>query len=415
MKILQINNFHYLFSGTERYYFDLSELLEKRGNKVAFFSVKNPKNTRTNWNKYFLEYISYKNPGLSSIPAILSRFVYSVEARRKIGYLIDNFKPDIAHIHTIDLYISPSIILELKKRHIPIVYTLHNYQLLAPTSGSLFHNGKICEITKPHSYYKAIFHKCIRNSYRASAAYVIKQYMHHILGVFNHIDIFLAPSNFIRNKFIEYGFNQKKIVRIPNFTQYQQNYSESSSLGKYILYFGRLSREKGLETLIEVMRELPDIKLKLVGSGPLLRDLLHKKSTYKLKNVEFIPQMNGSVLKFFIRKCRFSVLPSMWYEVFPMAILESFACGKTVIASNIGGIPELVHDKRTGLLFEPGNVRDLTKKISFLWSNVRLLVKLEQTAYEYINQNYSQEMHYEKIHNVYTRLIEIGKTGGSMS
>src|SRR3989344_3962614 len=177
MKILQINKFFYVRGGTSRYFFEVSSLLKSHGHEIAFFSMLDKHNFKSNWSKYFVSNISFDKIKFYQYPQIILRTLYSIEARKKITLLLDNFKPDIAHIHSIYHQISPSILLELKKRNIPIVQTLHDYHLISPNH-TLFHNGRICEITKKRNYWKAIFHRCVKQSYSASFLESVEQYLH---------------------------------------------------------------------------------------------------------------------------------------------------------------------------------------------------------------------------------------------
>jgi len=404
MKILQVQKFLYIHGGVERYCFALSTLLKNHKHKLAYFAVLHSANPKNSWEKYFVSYISFQKINPRSSPKNFLRMIYSVEARNKISQLLNDFRLDIVHLHQIYHHISPSILVEIRKRKIPLVMTVHDYHLISPNY-NLFHGGKICEITKPNLFFRTIFHKCVKNSYLASFAEVTEKYIHYWLGwERNYIDYFIAPSLFMKNKLLEYGLPKEKIIHLPHFID-ASGYKPNYSFGDYLLYFGRLSPEKGLEVLIGAMRSLPKIKLKIAGRGNIDYEEKLKALSSKLKNIEFVGFQDGDKLKKLIANSRFTILPSVWYENEPMSILESFASGKTVIASNIGGIPEIVKDGYNGFLFKPGNVEDCREKIIKLWDNPLLCQRLDKNARNYVEKNFGQEEHYRKLMRIYRRAI----------
>ena len=397
MHILQINKFYHIVGGVEQYFFNLSKLLQSKGHKIAYFSVLDRLNKKTAWSKFFRSNISLDRIDLKNLPKIMGGIFYSIETRNKISILSDNFQPDLVHIHNIYHHISPSILLEIKRRNIPIVMTVHDYHLISPNY-HMFHNNNICEITKTNNFYKAIFHKCVKDSYLASLIEAIEKYISYILGwEKNYIDYFIVPSKFLRKKLIEYGFPSSKIIHLSHFIDFRE-YKLQFESGNYILYFGRLSPEKGINYLIGAMKLLPKVKLIIAGKGD-------EEYESERENVKFVGFKEGSALKKLIANSRFTVLPSLWYEVAPISILESFASGQPVIASNIGGIPEVIKNGQTGYLFEPGNMADLVDKINKLWNNPMLCQKLGKHAREYVKKHFGQEEHYEKLMRIYKKVI----------
>lgn len=407
MRILQINKFHYIEGGTERYYWELSNLLKKKGHEVAFFSMHDQRNFPTKWSKYFVDFLSFRDVNYKDSIKIASRMIYSLEAKKRINQLLNQFHPNVVHIHNIYNHISPSILPEIKRRNIPIIQTVHDYHMLAPNR-HLFHNGKICEITKKDQYFRAIFHKCIKNSYTASLLTVFTMYIHKILGLYTkYIDYYITPSNFLKKLMISYNYNPKNIIVLPYLTNFiKRSLSHTNSNNKYILYFGRLSSEKGLKFLIEVMRKIPYISLYIVGEGPELSVIQNKIREYNLKNIKLLGYLSGSRLERVIASSCFTITPSIWYENYPNSILESFAYGKPIIASDIGGIPELVRNNETGFLFIPNNVNDCIKKILTLWNNSKLVRQMGQNALKFAQEKFNAEDHYKKIIGIYNNLIE---------
>ena len=252
MRILLINSHHKILGGSERYYLNLSNLLKSRGHKVAHFSMLDRGNFPTKWSKYFVSHINLtKNTPKDFIRKIF-RMPYSFEAKNKINILLDKFRPDIVHINNIYYYISPSILGEIKKRGIPIVQTVHDYQLISPNT-ILFYNGKVCEVTKKDRYYKALENRW-RKPYVATIMSVITIYIQYFFKFFEkNVDYFITPSIFMKNKLLEYGFKTKNIVHLPNFTNFssfKSKFTKKLITNRYVLFFGRLDEPKGVLFLL---------------------------------------------------------------------------------------------------------------------------------------------------------------------
>lgn len=412
MHILQINKFYHIVGGVDRYFFEVSELLEEKGHKLAYFSMEDKNNKPSKWSKYFISNLSFERVNLKNGLRVIGRMVYSVEARRRIAQLLDVFHPDIAHIHNIYHQISPSILLELKKRKIPIVHTVGDYHLISPHHNNLFHNGKICEISKISRFYNTVIHRCVKNSYFASFAEALEQYIHQLFGFYTRtVDYFIAPSKFYAGLLKEYRIPEEKIIVLSYFVdcnKFKANYSS----GDYVLYFGRLYPEKGVMFLLNVMKQLPHIRFKIVGKGPEGNKLLNKVKSNKLKNVEIILRfIEDKELKSLVERSRFTVFPSQSYEAFGISLLESYANGKPVVASKIGALPEIVKVGKTGFLFKSGNINDCVQKINKLWNNPNLCREMGRNAREYVEKNFGPEEHYKKLMGIYE--MAIGKHGRS--
>ena len=404
MRILYINKNFRLVGGVERYFFDLANLMKEKGHKVSFFSMTEDHNISSARNKYFLRPVSFDDKTVPGRIRYMSRIFYSPEARKKITLILKKFSPDIVHIHDIYHQISPSVLLEIAKRNIPMVQTLGNYHLISPNY-NMYHDGAVCEITRRNKYYNAFFHRCVKNSYMASFIEVAEKYFHNAFGwEKNLISKFIVPSQFLRNKLMDYGIDPEKIITIPHFVTKTKGIKKRP--GSYILYFGRLTEEKGLLFLINVMEKLPGIQLKITGRGPLREELEKMVRKNRIKNVIFTGFKQGRNLTDIISGSRFTILPSLWYEVFGLSILESFACNKTVLASKTGGIPEVVKDGYNGLLFDPGNMEECKGKILKLWRNAKLRERLEENALRDARMRFSEDKHYGIMIKLYQEVIK---------
>lgn len=408
MKILQINKFYYYRDGTSRYFLNLSDLMTKNGHRIYSFSMHHPHNKYSNQSSNFVSNISFGKDNYINPIKVVQRMFFSSEARRKMKLLLDTYKVDIAHIHNIYHHISPSILIELKKRKIPIVMNVGDYHLISPCY-NLFHNGKICEATKPNKYYKALFHRYVNNSFLATMAEVVEKYFHKILiNEENIIDLFITPTKFMKKKLIEYKFSENKVTVLPHFINYKK-YLPQYNPGDYIIYFGGLYEHKGLNLLLEVINDLPLITFYIVGTGTLKEELMTRIIKNKIKNVKLLGYLKDTRLKNLIMNSRFTIVPSIWYEGFGLVILEAYACGKPVIASRIGGIPEVIKDGKSGLLFEPGNIDDCKNKILKLWNNPKLVSKMGIYARKLVETNFNPEDHYQKIMKIYKMAIKNNK------
>jgi len=362
MKILQINKFFYMKGGSERHFFAVSDLLRQNGHEVLEFSMNDRRNRPSAYSDFFIGEINYSRSLLSNI----FKFLYNFEASRKLAKLIKQEKPEVAHLHNIYHQLSPSIIHTLKKHKIPMILTLHDYKVICPNY-QLFNKGEICERCKGGKYYNCFSGSCIKNAHEKSLLGALEAYLHRdVLKSYDLIDKFIAPSNFIKDKFVEFGIDGDRIEVIENFTEMMPD-SSARATDDYLLFFGRLSKEKGVNVLLDAMHEIDDVKLKIAGDGPDKINYQLKIKNYKLGGrIEFVGEKSGDELNELVRRAKAIIVPSVWYENMPMNILEAVAMGKVVIASRVGGIPEIIEDKENGFLFRMGDADDLAMKIDEL-------------------------------------------------
>lgn len=409
-KILLVNNYYYYRGGDCTYLFNLKHVLEGRGHNVIVFSMHHPQNLDSSWSKYFVKYINYdeevKKITLKSAVRVATRTIFFFNAKKRIDKLIREEKPDIAHLQNIHHHITPSILYALKKNKIPVIWTLHDYQLICANISLLAH-GKICERCKKHKYYWPIIVRCKKGSLAASLMSAIEIVMHHIMNIDKLVAGYIAPSNFVRNKFAEFGFDKNKIEYIPHFVNSGVIIETSDQQSDYYLFVGRITEEKGLKTLIDAAISVNVSALKIVGSGPLLDNITgYVKSNDKNQIVEFLGHKEREELFDIIKKCKFLVIPSGWYEISGLVILEAFACGKPVIGSRIGGIPELVKDNETGFTFEMGNSEDLSLKIEYMLNNPNEVVRMGKNARKFVEKELSPEQYYENLMAIYKKISQ---------
>lgn len=403
MKILLVNKFHYLKGGSEKYYFELGKLLKENGHEVAFFSMKDEKNIKTDCKEYFVEPIDL-NTG-SKLKAL--DVIYSKENEKKMEEALEDFKPDIVHINNFQRQLSASIIKPIKKRKIPIVFTAHDVQAICPAIVMLDSNKEICEKCMHGKYINCIKNKCIKDSNLKSILGAIEGKYYRNKKIYTKkIDKIITPSEFYRTKLIEDGIGQDKIVALHNFIDIDE-YNVPREDEGYALYIGRLSKEKGIFNLIKAISNLEEGKLRIAGDGPEKEAIIQFVHENHLEDrIKLLGFVDKNEIKEQIRKCRFVVVPSIWYENCPYSVMETLAIGKPVIGADIGGIPELVQNQYTGITYKFDDIEELSLNMDVLFSDEELARRLGDNAKEQAKKLYTKKVYYDKILKIYTDLIK---------
>ena len=404
MKILQINKYHYIKGGADRVYFNTSKLLEDNQNEVLFFSTENPDNMITQYSEYFIPSIDNRQSSQLQKIRGIADYIYSKKAYIKLDELINYYKPDIAHLHLFYGGLSASILKSLKKNNIPIVQSVHDYRLLCPANAFLDSENHICEKCINKSYYQCSLNKCLEKNFFYSSILSLEAYIRkYLIDPLDYIDHFIFVSNFARQKHLEYDNRFKdKSTQLYNFTDIQDQLSTSSN-ENYFLYFGRLSKEKGLLTLLDAFEKI-NYKLKIAGTGPLHNEVVNYVK--RNSNIEFLGLMSGIYLTKLIKGSSFIIVPSEWYENNPMTIIEAYANGIPVIGARIGGIPEIIVDKQTGFLFESRDLSDLIKTISLAKELSQSdYVEMSESARIFAEQNFSSKAHYARLMQIYSQVL----------
>ena len=392
---------------------NLLKLYQQKGHVVIPFSMKDEKNYPTPYEKYFVEHIDYKElnrrKSFTNSIRVLRRSIYSRESREKLKQLLKEVKIDIAHLHNLGPQITPSIVLLLKEYQIPIIWTMHDYGLVCPNS-TFVSNGKVCEKCKGGKYYQCTLNKCKKNSYRASLVASLRSYILDLLNVQKCIDVFICPSNFLMEKFLEYGFDQERLVHMYNPYDLSEtgemNTNDDVPYSNYILYVGRIEKVKGVFSLLKAFQNIKNVDLVIIGSGEeetACRDFIRSNN---LSNVHFPGHMGKGAVFSFIWKSLFTVCPSECYENLPYSVVEAMLLGKPVIGSDMGGIPELVRDGYTGLTFKSGDITELKEKIENLTSDKERLQEYGDNARKHVTQMVNFEAHYQKMEIIFDKLME---------
>lgn len=371
MKILMVNKFLYLNGGSETYVMKIGNYLKSQGHEVEYFGMEHEKRIVSNSAESYTSNIDFHS---SKLQRWLYPFkiIYSIEARKKIRMVLDSFQPDVVHLNNFNFQLTPSIIYEIKKYEkqmkvkVRIVFTAHDYQLVCPNH--MMNNPitkKNCDKCLKGKFNNCIKGKCIHGSILRSIFGAMEGYLYKVLRTYRFLDVIICPSQFLAEKINSNLLFINKTMVIHNFIDKVE--WKPVNKEEYVLYFGRFSEEKGIKLLIDVCRLLPNILFLFAGSGPL------ENYIKGVENIKVVGFKTGKELELLIRKARFSIYPSQWYENCPFSVMESQMYGTPVLGADIGGIPELIELNKTGELFISTDANQLKKKIEQLWSNKELI------------------------------------------
>lgn len=330
-------------------------------------------------------------------------YVWSDETYNKILKKTYGRSFDVAHIHSLHPQISPSVYSACQDAKIPVVHTLHNYRYLCP-GALLQRNNKTCELCIGRMPYFSLFFKCYRNSFSATSAVASMIAYNRFIRTFDKlVNRYIVLTNFAKSRFVAGGFSADKIEVKPNFLPNPPLVSTDRQ--GYAIFVGRLSQEKGVQTLLHAWRNIHGFHLKIAGEGPLRPELELLSASLKL-DVEFLGTVSSQQVLKLVGEAMFQIVPSEWYEGFPMVILEAYACGTPVIASRIGSLEEVVLNGKTGFHFEPGDPNDLARMVLKFQANPELARSMGETAREEFDKKYTAERNFSMLMDIYARARE---------
>lgn len=383
MKILMVNKFLYPNGGSETYLFETGKQLQRMGHEVQYFGMEHEGRIVGNRAESYTSGMDFHSGKLAKLSYPV-RIIYSAEARRKIRRVLDDLQPEVVHLNNFNFQLTPSILMEIEKyrkqtgRTVRILYTAHDYQLICPN-----HMMRIpatdenCERCLEKGFWQCAAHRCIHNSRIRSVLGSMEGSLYRGLGTYRYLDCLICPSRFMKEKLDHNPVFREKTVVMHNFVENgASGASQMPQKKEYVLYFGRFAQEKGIRTLLNACRRLPEIPFIFAGNGPLETEV---NAAENVTNVGF---QTGDALKKLIAEAAFSIYPSEWYENCPFSVMESISYGTPVIGADIGGIPELVEQGRTGELFQSGDVDDLCDKMWKLWNDRELLKEYTEKCRE---------------------------------
>ena len=384
MKVLQVHNYYQYPGGEDAVVKYEYELLTANNDKVIQYIRKNKE----------IENYSLLQKGRLLFETSCSKRTYN-----EISEIIKKEKPDICHVHNTLPLVSPSIYYACKDLNINVVQTLHNYRLLC-SNAYFFKAGKICEECLVKSLYHSVKYGCYRDSKLQTFALARSIEKNKKWGTWqNKIDKYIALTEFSKNKFIKGGLPKEKLIVKPNFIFIDPGFDYNTQ--NHFLFAGRLDVTKGIEVILEANKNvIKNAKIFIAGNGTF------KNKVISVFHKNYFGQLNHNELIKFIKDSIALIFPSIWYEGMPMTIIESFACGKPVIASKLGSMAEMIDDGKTGLLFEVGNSEDLAKKINWASEHPVEMKQMGMNARKEYEEKYTAEKNYEILMSIYNAVLK---------
>lgn len=371
---------------------------------VAYFTPLD-KGINSKWKSYFPKTHDYSKNNIFKGALNIKRLIYNKTTKTNFERLVNDFKPDLVHVFSVHIRLTPSFFEICEKRNIPIIMSCNDYKHICPNY-KLYQNNKLCESCKGGKFYNATLKRCSKNSLKYSLASTLEAYIHNHMGIYKKkIKLFLFASNFMAKKTKEFWEDtpyEWDILKNP--FKSSSNHLEPS-YDDYILYFGRLIEEKGVDILIKAMEFCPNIKLKIIGAGPQEEELKSITRNLKLKNVEFLGPKWGDDLNQVLSKCLFVVVPSLWHENFPYVIIQSFDYAKAVVGTNRGGIPEMLKNEEFGFIYDAKNHLELSRKINFAYKNKSMIIKMGKNAKRHVHKNFNDKVFYSELKRVYSKAL----------
>ncbi len=389
MKILIVHNSYQQPGGEDVVFEQETQMLRNAGHDVITYCRSNHE---------IKEY-----SGLQRL-ALIPQTIWATDSRRDFAALLDEQKPNIVHVHNTFIMISPSIFSACEERGIPVVHTLHNYRLLCP-AGTFYRSGHVCEECVEHSLWRSVRYGCYHDSRVTTAVVASMIAVHRGLNTWKHPSHFyIALSQFARTKFVDAGLPADRIFVKPNFMDHDPG--APTDKDDYAVFVGRLSPEKHVNTLLKAWQKgKAHFPLIILGGGPQFHELQESARRKGLDGVRFMGYQPRQDVIPTIRKARFLVFSSEWYENFPVTIVEAFACGTPVICSRLGAMQEIVSDGRTGLHFNTGDVDDLAEKTDWAWTNRERMVEMGKEARREYETKYTAQINCRLLTDIYDQVL----------
>jgi glycosyltransferase involved in cell wall biosynthesis len=401
MRVLHVNKFLYRRGGAEAYMEDLAELQRAAGHDIEFFGMEHPQNDVMTYRSSFPSEVPFDPPpsGLLGKARAVGRMLHSTSAARGIDEVLGDFRPDVVHFHNIYHQLSPSILQPVRARGIPSVMTLHDYKLVCSTY-QLLAGEELCERCIGGSLASPLRTRCNRGSLIASAVSAFETYAHRRTGAYDAVGRFIAPSRFLAAKVVAGGIDPARVATIPHFIALD-GVPEPVAGGTGVAFAGRLSHEKGVDTLIEAVAQLPDdVTLTVAGDGPD-RMALEAQALRRLPGrVKFLGRLPRADVLALLRSAAVVDVPSRWHENQPMIVLEALACGTPVVASDLGGLPELIASPIDGALCPANDPGALARALAGVLAEVGHPSAPAQRRRR-VELEFSQAAHLERIHAAY--------------
>ncbi|WP_210503711.1 glycosyltransferase family 4 protein [Nocardioides xinjiangensis] len=401
MRILHVNKFLYRRGGAEAYLFDLAEMQERAGHEVTFFGMAHPQNPSLPYAAHFPSQIDLEPPprGIAARTRVAGRMLYSSASRSGMRRVIREFSPDIVHLHNIYHQLSPSVLGPIAEAGVPAVMTLHDYKLACP-SYLLLDHGHVCDACVGGSLLSPVRRRCKDGSLAASTLLAVESVTHRATGAYASIPAFICPSRFCADVMTRAGVFPDRLSVVGNFID-SASVKPADQPGRDLIYVGRLSHEKGVDTLLDAVGRLPGTVLHVLGTGPTLAALQRQADAVAPGRVRFHGHLpKPAVLDLLIRSA-VAVLPSRCHENQPIAVLEAFACGVPVVATALGGLPELVGDGERGTVV-PNRPDAFADALEALLSDPDMAFAMGRRARAYVESEHAPDEHLRRLEDIYS-------------
>lgn len=400
MKILQVNKFYYPNRGADKYFLFLEKILRENGHEVRVFSMESAQNLPSKDSIFFSNNINPRAKSIYGKLKVACSIIYNLEAKKKFTALLDDFKPDIIHCHNIYHQLSPSILDAARKKNIPVVMHLHDYKLICPNY-KLYSKGKYCKRCLKNNYFQCTKYRCVENSFIKSLLASIEMTVHHkILKIYDKgVNIFITPSVFMRDISVEAGWSPDRFIVLENISPV--NKLNQSKIKNYFLYFGALEEEKGIDLAIKAAAETKK-NLIIAGEGSYRQELENLANSLQAQ-ISFTGQIQGDELNQLVTESLAIIIPSRWPENMPLAAIEAMSASKTVIASDVGGLSELIKHGENGYLFSVDKLQELKNIMSSLSKNQAELIGKKAG----LSRNKKDiNWHYQGLIQIYQKVIK---------
>ena len=388
MKVLLVHGAYQQYGGEDSVVKAETELLQSHGDEVILYGRHNDE---------------IKDFNVLQKALFFPQSIYSWKTSSEIDDVVRRVRPDVAFVHNVYPLISPSVYHALHALGVPAVQVLHNFRPFCP-NGLFYTQGHVCEACKGGNYLHAVKNRCFRGSAALSSLYGLMLGLNRIAGMVDKISGFICLTEFFKIKMLEIGIPESKLFVRPNFVRAPALSVKKGTGNGYALFMGRLSPEKGCWTLIHAFEQLPGVQLKIVGTGPMeqeLRDYLRNKG---IQNIEMLGFKAGEEKWEILRNAMCLVLPSEWYENFPVTALEGFMAAKPVVASRMGGLPYIVEEGKSGLLFDAGQATELAQRIQYLVEHPEEAESMGRNGRYLVETKYGPEEGYKNLMKIFSQV-----------
>ncbi|MER7166921.1 glycosyltransferase [Micromonospora sp. NPDC000207] len=404
MRVLHVNKFLYRRGGAEGYLLDVAELQRADGDEIAYFGMDHPENdTPTPYTGFFppLVELDPAPRGLRPRASAAARMIWSPASRRGLARVIEDFRPDVVHLHNVYHQLSPSVLAATRVARVPAVMTLHDYKLACP-SYQMLDRGRVCDACVTGGPLRAARRRCKDGSLAASSLLAVESWLHRSTGAYAPVQAFVSPSRFLAGVMRRAGVFPDRIHVVPHFVDVAAT-AVKQTPGGSVVFAGRLSPEKGVDVLIEAVAQLPDgVRLDVAGDGPARADLTDLAARRAPGRVRFHGRLDKARLQDLLRSGAVAAVPSRWNENQPMAVLEAFACGLPVVATDLGGLPELVTSGVDGRVVAADDPTALADGLRDVLADRQRAYRWGQAGRDRVERDFSPQAHLRRLREVYT-------------